>query len=334
MTTGSFLDSIEVHNAEPEFHAGPGGWKFPRFDRRTRTGIHGRNMAAQPTGVELRFVGDGPAASFTLQNHGERASVVLRKGAFFVARYEIASGSTRRFPISGGERLPQVTAEKQQSGGWSHEVWRIQLERGDLLLKELDGGEGDLRPPRAEEKPRLRWLAYGSSITHADLNGYPSVAAQVLPADVLNKGMSGSCHIENRTADYLAAQRFDLATLELGINMRSAFDPTEFERRVVYLLNKLREGRPETPLVLLTHFLNKDHHPVGEPPAEAGKQIAFDEVLRRQHRDRDDPHLHLIEGTELLTDFGLLAADLIHPTHEGQAQMGLRLAERLRGRIG
>jgi lysophospholipase L1-like esterase len=145
--------------------------------------------------------------------------------------------------------------------------------------------------------------------------------------------MSGSCHIESATADYLAGLSFDFATLELGINMRSAFDPPEFEGRVVYLLNKLREGHPETPLVLITHFLNKDHHLAAEPHAEARKQIAFDDILRRQHAERADANLHLLEGTELLTDFGLLAADLIHPTHEGHAQMGLRLAERLRGMI-
>lgn len=326
------LDQIEIHNAIPVFNAAQGGWELPRYPRDVRETIntHARSISGRTTGVELRFVTDGPQFCITLRNLGGAASVVVRKGAFWVNRYAVGPGETQRILVANPDSLNGVRKDALNSGGWSSDVWRIQFDGGDLLLQDIDPLGGSIRPPKREEKPRLRWLAYGSSITHADEEGYPLVAAQLLPADVMNKGLSGSCHIEAEIADWFSTLDFDFATLELGINMRGTFEPDEFEKRTRYLLKRLRDSHPETPLILITHFLNSSHRLEGEAGLPTKRQVAFDEILHQIHSEANDPHLHLLEGTTLLTDFGLLAADLIHPTHEGQAQMAVNLVQQLR----
>jgi lysophospholipase L1-like esterase len=325
------LESIEIHNAVPVFNESQQGWELPRYPRAVREVINtsARTISGKTTGVELRFVSSGPEFCLTVRTLGDPASITVRKGAFWVQQLDLGPGQTRRVLI----RRPGTNGVRKdilRGGGWSPDVWRIQFDGSDSLLQDIDPLGWEIRPPKAEEKPSLKWLAYGSSITNADDHGYPFVAAQLLHADVLNKGLSGSCHIEPEIADWFAILEFDLATLELGINMRDQFEPEEFEKRARYLVQRLCESHPQAHLVLLTHFLNRDHHPEGEPTRAGQRQQAFDAILRRIHADSRDPHLHLIEGTEILTDFHLLAADMIHPTHEGQAQMGVNLSERLK----
>lgn len=326
------LDQIEIHNAVPVFNESQGGWELPRYPRSVRDVINNRArfISAKTTGVELRFVTGGPQFQLTIRNLGEAASVVVRRGAFWVNRYPVGAGETRRILVDQPMGLKGVQQASLDSGGWSSDAWRIQFDGGDLLLQDIDPLGASIRPPKQEEKPRLRWLAYGSSITNADEAGYALVAAQLLPADVMNKGLGGSCHIEQGIADWFASLEFDFATLELGINMRDGFEPDEFEKRARYLVRRLRESHPTAPLVLITHFLNKDHRVEGPAGLPAQRQAAFDEILRQIHSDAKDPHLHLLEGTTLLTDFHLLAADLIHPTHQGHAQMAMNLVSQLR----
>jgi len=47
----------------------------------------------------------------------------------------------------------------------------------------------------------------------------------------INLGLSGSCHIEKEMADYISQlDGWDIATFELGVSMRAAFEVDEFER--------------------------------------------------------------------------------------------------------
>lgn len=87
-------------------------------------------------------------------------------------------------------------------GGFAPNVWRIVCDCPTYTLQGIDVHEHEIRPPKPEELPALNWLAYGSSITNAHLDGYIHVAARKLRVQVQNKGFSGSCFCEKELVSH------------------------------------------------------------------------------------------------------------------------------------
>ncbi|MDV7393239.1 hypothetical protein RZS08_17840, partial [Arthrospira platensis SPKY1] len=81
----------------------------------------------------------------------------------------------------------KVPEEILNSRGFSHKVWRLQISYSMLSYLGVETFGDAIRPPTREEKPRLKYFAYGSSITHSFAGGYPYLAARKLGVDVLNK---------------------------------------------------------------------------------------------------------------------------------------------------
>jgi lysophospholipase L1-like esterase len=214
--------------------------------------------------------------------------------------------------------------------GFDPGVWRVFFDRGSMVFHGIDTFGAPLRRPTAAEKPALRWLAVGSSITHSSRNGYPHRAARLLGVDVLNKGLSGSCYIDPAAADHLAAGcDWDFATLELGINMRATFTPDEFARRARHLVERCLAAKPGRPVVLVTIFRNAVDHLLA-PDAHSAKQEAFDAILRDLAREHAARGVHLVEGADIVDDLTLLTSDLLHPTDHGHGRMAENLSAFLR----
>lgn len=290
-----------------------------------------RVVSQQSNGVELRFVAPAGKVRLAFAAQDQDVQLHVYRGEFDVSNPTVPAGMQRVITLDPPERFGLTQAAELKSGAFSPDVWRVVISGGVLGFLGLDDFGTPVRPPVAGETPAVRWLAYGSSITQSWAKGYPHQAARRLGVDVLNKGMSGNCHIEPEMADYLAELDWDIATLELGVNMRVRYTPEEFETRARYLLDRLRAAKPDAPLVLITIFRNLDHFPVATPtPPAAESQAAFDRILRQLHQERNDPNLHLLEGLDLLKDFSGLSADLLHPSDYGHQQMGENLANALR----
>jgi hypothetical protein len=249
-----------------------------------------------------------------------------------VTDFRIDAGETRTLMVPAGSNLGQVDREHLLHGRFAPEVWRICISNGAVRYLGIDTGGADIRPPRPEETPQITWLAHGSSITHSHINGYIQRAAEQLGIDVLNKGFSGSCHCEEAMAEAIGGDAsWDIATLELGINMRGGYTEEAFRERATRMVSIIREARPEAPIALITHFANLDHYPkAGTEKSTAGKrQDAYDDHLRHLAQ-QGDPNLHLIEGRDILPTLEGLGCDLIHPTEIGHLHMGERLAALLK----
>jgi hypothetical protein len=59
-------------------------------------------------------------------------------------------------------------------------------------------------------------------------------------------------------------------------------------------------------------------------------QMAFDEILREIVRYKSHKQLHLLEGSDILTDFSALSCDLVHPSDYGHALMGENFSRMIR----
>ncbi|MNR13159.1 hypothetical protein D3C85_1295520 [compost metagenome] len=179
--------------------------------------------------------------------------------------------------------------------------------------------------------PAQKWLAYGSSITHGMFNQpmtYIQQAARRLSMDVFNCGLSGACLCEKEVADFLADRTdWQLATLELGVNMRDRFTAEQFYNATAYLLNQLLAKHPEKPIFVITLFPNFATYNGSDTTL---KDAAFNEILRAHVRSFKHPNLHLIEGDQILDDFSGLSVDLVHPGEYGHMRMAYQLAEQMK----
>jgi hypothetical protein len=319
--------------AATEERAGwPGAAQLQRFPRDVRRAMErGAGVAEDATGCEVRFVTDAPRVRVTVTSPDADGEAYALRGDYVHSTHRLPAGVTRSITL---ERPTQKAFRQAQFVGaspWSPEVWRVRFGRSSVLLhgvEALDGSE--VRPPKpGEETPALRWLAYGSSITHAHgLHGYPFHAARHLGGDVLNLGLSGSCLMEPAVADHIAARDdWDVATFEVGVNMRDTFSEEEFARRSRHLV-EAATARGDRRVFLLTQFPNSvTYNP--ESPIYA-RCRAYDDTLRALAAEFAARNVGLIEGADVLTPLSGLSCDLVHPSEYGHADMGANLARLLR----
>jgi len=326
---------VEFHNVgelgKREGYSGLFLYRFPANVRKHMTQL-GDVAATNSSGAEIRFCTDAEWGSATLSVHCEypwqaAGKVDLYKGDFFCASYTIQEGRKFTIRLTQPALLRELNDKAFADSHFSPNVWRLVLADGIFILHEVNSPGKPVRPPKKEEKPRLRWLAYGSSITNAAPDGYVHRAARLLGADVLNKGMCGSCFCERETAEYLARKEdWDFATLELGVNMRGSFKAEEFEKRASEFISIMRKSNKSKPIILLTIFPNIDDFRK-KPNDMTACNREYRQALRNIVSKSKDPNLHIIEGDKVLTWFGGLAQDVIHPSPAGHVLMGKNLAE-------
>jgi lysophospholipase L1-like esterase len=336
-------DGLEFHNVG-ELEALPGGGlKLQRLPAAVRDGLgipghrRGRFYAHRLSGVELRFVVESPFVAVSLMALEADTHVVVYRGDFAHGRYELRAGVATTLFLEDPPAFAAVDPAMLRHGRFEAGVWRIlfhQDARAAYLGHDAYGAV--IRPPRQEEVPSLRWLAYGSSITYGANTQHPATsyvqqAARRLGVDVLNLGLPGSCMAEPAMAEYLASRTdVDLMTCELGVNMTGWIEPPEFERRVRHLLMTIADRRPERPVVALNIYPNRADYLRNRGDQDAVRTEVFNRIVPAVVRDLGRSNLHVIDGRQVLQDLDGLTTDLLHPSDEGHMAMGSHLATALR----
>lgn len=330
--------NISFHNVAETETQPDGGLILRRYPAKVRRSLSmlGKMIAEDSAGIELRFVTESPCFRLSLgsmpsflapyEQHGQEIAIL--RGAFVHSIHRIEPGRINHINVtnfSGSDPFLDFTTKEPPHAGFSPKVWRIFLGRCANIFYGLETFGHEVRPPRAEEIPARRWIAYGSSITNGasasmHLNSYVYHAARTAGLDVRNLGLSGSCHCEPEAADYLAEQEdCEVFTLEVGVNMRTFVEPEDFRDRVERLLGKVH--RQDRKVFLVTVYPN---YASGEPER---RQRAFSEILREIQSSGKWPGLGLIEGGAVLDSMGDLTTDLIHPSDYGHARMGRNIGE-------
>jgi len=192
--------------------------------------------------------------------------------------------------------------------------------------------EGRVSPPRAEQMPARRILAYGSSITQGasamvPSGSYAMVTARRLGMDLINLGFGGSCHCEAAMADHIASRDdWDVCWLELGINMCGGFEVDEFRRRVQYLVRRVAEAHRQKWVFCIDLFAHwRDY---GCDADVAAKRDAFRAIVRETVAELNAPKLVHVDGRDVLpvAESTGLRVDLLHPGPDGMVRMGRTLS--------
>ena len=326
-------NNVEFHNVGELFSDGSDGLRLQRVPESVRTHLNERAqqrmLAAAAT--EIRFVTSGDRVKVKLSSNAGTELIPFYGPLQGKERIRIPEEPTE-IEIERPARLSGINQETKGRFHFSPNVWRLTL-RGEGVR--FHGIEGDgLRPPTPEELPKLRYLSYGTSITHgaAATAGHLTYVAQTawrLKADLINLGVGGSAWCEPELADYMAERDdWDIATLALSVNMiGGGFSDDEFRERVAYMIDRVAGSDPSRPVACITiypHFRD-----FADEPEAADRSERFRGILREAVAGLKHSNVTLIEGPELLTDPAGLTVDLIHPGDLGMIQMGENLAKRL-----
>ncbi|MEJ8305051.1 GDSL-type esterase/lipase family protein [Saccharibacillus sacchari] len=332
-------DRLAFHGAAELEPAPAGGVYIRRIPAavRGRLNARGRVIAAESTGCELRFVTSSDTVDVTLGLPAQEGAVTVYRGGMFHSEHRLAAGSAAVLRLHAPPRLWHADGAKLSASGFAPDVWRVCFARGEAVFYGLDAFGEDVRPPRADEVPQARLLAYGSSITHGGEQSHSAYIAQTarrLGADLFNLGMSGSCLCERELIDWIARRGdWDILFLELGVNMRDRMDGGEFRAAIRYALDTLCEAHPGKPIFVTTIYPNFATLG-GESPTASAKDGMFNEILREEARKRSDSfRLHLLEGDSILHEADGLSCDLVHPSDDGHIRMGEQLARQIAGTL-
>jgi lysophospholipase L1-like esterase len=339
----TIFDDIAFHNVS-ELEKLPGGLrKLHRFPAALRDGLgipghqRGRFYAHRLAGVELRFVTPSPFVSLSLMALEADTHVVVYRGDFAHARYELSAGRVTTLFLENPPFFDEVAETCLAAGRFSANIWRVVFHQDAqaAYLSRNSFGE-EIRPPHPHELPGMRWLAYGSSITFGanalhPATGYVRQAPRRLGVDVLNLGLPGSCMAEPAMAAYLAErQDCDLLTCELGVNMVGWIDPPEFESRIRHLLATVADRRPNRPVCAMNLFSTRGDWLRNHSNVAAEHTAAFNRIVAKVVQELGRSNLHFVDGRDILPDSDGLTSDLLHPSDEGHIRMGERLATLLR----
>jgi lysophospholipase L1-like esterase len=333
------IERVYFHNvAEREKRDGLPGVRLHRFPARVRHALseNGRTRAVQSNGCEIRFTTDAKHVRVTLSALETNGKVMVLRGDFVHSVHTLQAGTMQTLHLETPERFAEVGREALCNRAFSPDVWRIYMDRFCAVFHDIDAFGHEVRPPEKREMPEITLLAYGSSITQgagaqSHYNGYVQQAARRLQIDALNLGLSGSCLCEKEVADFIAERNdWDVAFFELGVNMRSLFTAEEFRQRAEYLLDTVIDRHREKPVFVTTIYPNRATYFRNPNDVLSERERRYNDVLRRYVANKNHPHLHLIEGSEIMTDFTSLTSDLIHPSDYGHILMGEHLARHLR----
>jgi lysophospholipase L1-like esterase len=333
---GADLHNVQSISPSEDGHAR----RLCRVREQTRLQLNAgaQQRAFNTAGCEIRFNLLGPSATIRLRRPpGNNAAVHL---------VEIYYGSFQSTPPESPIAIATTPTEikiSQPSDGYalwelahSHdqhfdpELVRVILPYDESI--ELIDIHGDIAPPRPDQLPQRRYLAYGSSITQGFYAVRPSETyiaqtARLLGADLMNLGFAGSAHMDLAIAEHIAArQDWDFVTLELGTNVLNHWSEEQYEHAVRPFISTIAKAHPDKPIFCIDIFTcDRDLR-----PASIAQDFRY--ILRHAIHTMDLPNIHHIPGMDLLTAAGL-TTDLVHPSALGMEMIAGRLAERIKANI-
>lgn len=326
-------------------------------------------MVRMPSGVRLRFVTNAPriGVNFLATNlvtpPQERRPITLNlevAGALHSASTNAGNAIVLSPTVPGDFEIVRGEADTVWFEGLGEatkhcELWLPHNAFVELRAIELPDGAKLIGP---KPEARRRWIHYGSSISHCvealePALTWPAVAARQAGVALQSLGFGGQCHLDQFVARTIRDADADVITIKTGINVINMDSMRErvFEPALHGFLDTIREGKPDTPIALVSPIYCPAAESTPGPtiPNGDGKfvTVAGHEEIRagcmtlsrtreiisrvvEKRRAAGDRRLRYVDG---LTLFGIDDADDLpddlHPNPAGYVRMGRRFAPSL-----
>ncbi|HWD79098.1 MAG TPA: GDSL-type esterase/lipase family protein [Kribbella sp.] len=284
---------------------------------------------ARPDGVYDVLV-DGKLVTQLTAADGNVITIDLMTGAT-----ETREGTPQTLRISGLAAEPKTV-----------EIWLPHDETTELVALRTDS------PVEPVPSTARRWVHHGSSISHGSnathpTGTWPALVAAAAGVELLNLGFGGSAYLQPFYARTIRDTPADLISLKLGINIvnSDSLRLRTFTPAVHGFLDTIRDGHPDTPLLIVSSILCPIHEDTPGPTgwnleALAAGKLAFtatgnpDEVAAgkltlsviRAELDRivaqralTDPNLHYLDGRTLYGAADNAAHPLLDDLHPDAA---------------
>lgn len=325
-------------------------------------------MESQPSGVRLVFRTD--ATAIDLVTHPTRVGyrgVTRARGCVDVYVNGLLAS---RDVLDGGDLITVdlETGQTSYQAGPSHTTTVRGLPSKDSHIviwlphnESIELIELRANAPVIHETPSApRWTHHGSSISHgsnatAPSEIWPAVAARIAGVELNNLGFGGSAIVDPFMARVIRDADADVISVKLGINVVNldAMRLRAFVPAIHGFLDTIRDGHPDTPLLLVSPIFCGIHESTpgpdavdtstlgtgrvqfiatGNPDTVAQGRLTL-EVIRHELESlaerRVDPNLHYLDGTVL---YGaqdaaeLPLTDGLHPGPAAHQRIGERFA--------
>jgi lysophospholipase L1-like esterase len=289
---------------------------YPRADPAdlARLPIDTVDAARVPASVRFEFVGDADVVELA---YTTRTNEFGYRGPGAGTTFALFRGEKQ---VDEGEAVLGDGTVRLTTGGDPDERAVVYLPEGMRpVVHAISALNGTIEPaPRAP-----RWLAYGDSIAEGWIasgpsGAWPAIAARDRALDVVNLGYAGSARGELVSAEQIAALDADVISVSHGTNCwtRIPFSAAMFRENTRAFLTLVRQGHPETPIVVTSPVLRPDAEAT---PNRLGATLAD---LRAAMEDvaheciaAGDERLTLVPGRGLLERDDL--PDGIHPGDDG-----------------
>ena len=186
-----------------------------------------------------------------------------------------------------------------------------------------------MRPPKAEETPKETILFYGSSITHGSLAAAPATywtrrVSENLGRDLINLGSAGSCLVQQEVVNWICSREdWQVAVLEMGINMVDKVETEDYCQRVRYMLETIHAKHPDKyKFCVDVFYYYGDLFDKGR--VKEYRKVMTEEVARIN----SDKMIH-ISGLDILTGVHGLSEDMVHPNVIGVEEIARNMTAKL-----
>lgn len=326
---------------------------------------------AQPSGVHLAFT--TTASRIELVTHPSRVTYLGAHRARGHLDIFIDGTLHTRDELTGGDRLEVdlQTGGTSAHSGPAHttvltnlgsdtksvEIWLPHNETLELINLRTDA------PIMASIPAARRWVHHGSSISQgsnalAPTGIWPVIAAQMAgDVELRNLGFGGSALVDPFMARVIRDTPADLISVKMGINVVNydAMRLRAFVPAVHGFLDTIRDGHPDTPILLISPIFCAIHEDTPGPGSIKSDSLGTDqvqftstgtpgdtaqgrltlEVIRDAlrtvaERRAADPNLHYLDGLELYGPADAKALPLpdgLHPGPDAHHLIGRRFAQ-------